>query len=172
MAESRFLPTALVVMGVSGCGKSTVGELLGRHFDWPFRDGDSFHSAANVAKMHAGIPLTDEDRWPWLASIAAWIAELRGQGKHGIIACSALKRVYRNALRDGHNDVRFVFLEGSMELIAARLAKRKNHYMPSSLLASQFATLEPLGADENPITVSIDQEPEEIAGDALRKLIQ
>ena len=172
MAESRSLPTALIVMGVSGCGKSTVGELLGQHLDWPFRDGDSFHSAANVAKMHAGIPLTDEDRWPWLASIAAWIAELRGQGRHGIVACSALKRTYRDALRDGHDDVRFVFLEGSMELIAARLAKRKNHYMPPSLLASQFATLEPPGADENPITVSVDQEPEGIAADALHKLIQ
>jgi gluconokinase len=172
MAESRSLPTALIVMGVSGCGKSTVGELLGQHLAWPFRDGDSFHSAANVAKMHTGIPLTDEDRWPWLAAIAAWIAELRGQGQHGIVACSALKRVYRDALRDGHDDVRFIFLEGNMELIAARLAKRKNHYMPPSLLASQFGTLEPPGTDENPITVSIDQEPEGIAADALHKLIQ
>lgn len=170
MAESSSLPTALIVMGVSGSGKSTVGESLGDRLDWPFRDGDSFHSPANVAKMHAGIPLTDEDRWPWLAAIAAWIAELRRQGRHGIVACSALKRTYRDALRDGHDDVCFVYLDGSKELIAARLARRKDHFMPSSLLDSQFATLEPPGPDEGPITVSIDQEPAGIVADAMRNL--
>jgi gluconokinase len=170
MAELSTLPTALIVMGVSGCGKSTVGEGLGKRLAWPFRDGDSFHSPANVAKMHAGIPLTDEDRWPWLAAIAAWIAELRAKGEHGIVACSALKRVYRDALRDGHEDVRFVFLQGSKELIASRLAARKDHFMPPSLLDSQFATLEPPGADEKPIAVSIDQPAEGIVADAIRQL--
>jgi gluconokinase len=170
MAESSSLPTALIVMGVSGCGKSTVGEGLSERLGWPFRDGDSFHSPANVAKMHAGIPLTDEDRWPWLAAIAAWIAELRGRGEHGIVACSALRRVYRDALRDGHDDVRFVYLEGSKELIASRLALRKDHFMPPSLLDSQFATLEPPRGDERPITVSIDQPPGGIVDDAIRQL--
>jgi gluconokinase len=170
MAQSRSLPVALIVMGVSGCGKSTVAEKLGRHLGWPFRDGDSFHSPANVAKMHRGIPLTDEDRWPWLSAIAAWIAELRAQGAHGIVACSALKRVYRDALRDGHGDVRFVYLNGTKALIAARLAARKDHFMPPSLLDSQFAALEPPGPDEKPITVSIDQEPGGIVADALKQL--
>ncbi|WP_245196904.1 MULTISPECIES: gluconokinase [Labrys] len=164
------LPTALIVMGVSGAGKSSIGERLGLRLGWAFRDGDSFHPPANVAKMHAGIPLTDEDRWPWLAAIAAWIDELRGAGQHGVVACSALKRGYRDALRDGHADVRFVFLEGSADVIAARLAKRKDHFMPPSLLASQFATLEPPGPDEAPITVSIDAEPDAIVADALHQL--
>ena len=164
------LPTALIVMGVSGAGKSSIGERLGLRLGWTFRDGDSFHPPANVAKMHAGIPLTDEDRWPWLAAIAAWIAELRGAGQHGVVACSALKRAYRDALRDGYADVRFVFLEGSAEVIAARLAKRKDHFMPPSLLASQFATLEPPGADEAPISVSIEAEPDAIVANALHQL--
>ena len=120
--------------------------------------------------MHAGTPLTDEDRWPWLAAIAAWIAEARGRGGHVIVTCSALRRVYRDALRDGHQDVRFVFLEGSKELIASRLAKRKNHFMPPSLLDSQFATLEPPGADESPLTVSIGPTPDAIAAAVLDKL--
>ena len=170
MAVSSSLPTALIVMGVSGSGKSTVGQDLSEQLGWPFRDGDSFHSPANVAKMHAGIPLTDEDRWPWLAAIAAWIAEHRSNGQRGIVACSALKRVYRDALRDGHADVRFVYLVGSKGLIAARLAERKDHFMPPSLLDSQFATLEPPDADEKPITVSIDQPPEGIVADAIRQL--
>lgn len=170
MAKLSSLPSALIIMGVSGCGKSTVGEGLGERLGWPFRDGDSFHSPANVAKMHAGIPLTDEDRWPWLAAIASWIAELRAKGEHGIVACSALKRVYRDALRDGHEDVRFVYLQGSKDLIASRLAARKDHFMPPSLLDSQFATLEPPGPDEKPIEVSIDQLPEGIVADAMRQL--
>ena len=159
-----------IVMGVSGSGKSTVGEILSEKLAWPFRDGDSFHSPANVAKMHAGIPLTDEDRWPWLAAIAAWIDGQRRQGKHGIVACSALKRVYRDALRDGHGDIRFVYLHGSYDLIAARMAARKDHFMPPALLASQFATLEPPGGDENPIPAAIGPEPEDIVEDVLRHL--
>jgi gluconokinase len=170
MPDEKALPTALIVMGVSGSGKTTVAEILAEKLGWPFRDGDDFHPPANVAKMHAGTPLTDEDRWPWLAAIAAWIAEARGRGGHVIVTCSALKRVYRDALRDGHADVRFVYLEGTKELIASRLAKRKNHFMPPALLDSQFATLEPPAADEAPLTVSIGPTPDEIAAAALEKL--
>jgi len=170
MPDEKSLPTALIVMGVSGSGKSTIAEILAGRLGWPFRDGDEFHPPANVAKMHAGMPLTDEDRWPWLAAIAAWIAEAREKGEHVIVTSSALRRVYRDALRDGHGDVRFVFLEGSKDLIATRLAKRKNHFMPPSLLDSQFATLEPPGADEAPLTVSIGPVPDEIAA-VIEKLI-
>ncbi|WP_448951447.1 gluconokinase [Labrys neptuniae] len=164
--------TAIIVMGVSGSGKSSIGERLSAGLDCPFRDGDSFHPPANIAKMHAGIPLTDEDRWPWLAAIAAWIGALRAAGEHGVVACSALKRAYRDALRDGHQDVLFVYLEGSAELIAARLAERKDHFMPPSLLASQFAALEPPGPDEVPITVSIEATPDAITADVLHRLNQ
>lgn len=169
---SASLPTALVVMGVSGSGKSTVGERLAVRLGWSFRDGDGFHPPANVAKMQAGMALTDEDRWPWLAAIAAWIAELRAAGQHGVVACSALKRSYRDALRDGHADIRFVYLDGSAELIATRLAARKDHFMPPSLLASQFATLEPPGRDEVPITLAIEGTPDEIALAALDHLVR
>ncbi|MDQ0391691.1 gluconokinase [Labrys monachus] len=164
------LPTALIVMGVSGSGKSTIAELLAAELGWPFRDGDDFHPPENVAKMHAGTPLTDEDRWPWLAAIAAWIEEARRRGGHVIVTCSALRRIYRDALRDGHGDVRFVYLEGTKDLIASRLAKRKNHFMPPALLDSQFATLEPPGADEAPLAVSIGATPDEIAAMVLEKL--
>jgi gluconokinase len=164
------LPTALIVMGVSGCGKSTVGEVLAHRLAWPFRDGDDFHPAANVEKMRAGIALTDQDRWPWLAAIAAWIGELRLSGRHGIVACSALKRAYRDALRDGHADVRFVHLTGGRALIASRLAARTGHYMPPSLLDSQLATLEAPAADENAVTVSIAPPPDGIAAAVLERL--
>ena len=162
--------SAIIVMGVSGCGKSTVAGLIAQALALPFRDGDSFHPASNVEKMRAGIPLTDEDRWPWLAAMAAWIESHRGRGETVVLACSALKRVYRDALRAGHDDVRFVFLKGTKEEIAARLAARKGHYMPPSLLDSQLATLEPPSADERPITVSIMATPEAIAAEALAQL--
>lgn len=157
-------------MGVSGCGKSTVGEMLGKRLDWPFRDGDGFHPPANVEKMRSGTPLTDEDRWPWLAAIAAWIAERRVAGEHGIIACSALRRIYRDALRDGHRDLRFVHLTGSRALIAGRLGARKGHYMPSSLLDSQFATLEVPAADEDAIAVPVAAAPGTIVEEVLQSL--
>jgi gluconokinase len=163
-------PTALIVMGVSGCGKTTVGRLLGDRLDWPFRDGDGFHPPANVEKMRAGVPLTDADRWPWLAAIAAWIEDRRQTGGHGVIACSALRRIYRDVLRAGHHDVRFLFLEGERTLIAARLAARKGHYMPPALLDSQLATLEPPSAEENAIAVSIVPSPEAIAAEILQRL--
>lgn len=157
------MPHGLVVMGVTSSGKSTIAEAFAERFGWAYRDGDDFHSPQNVEKMRAGIPLTDEDRWPWLRAIAAWLAEHREGGRHALVACSALKKAYRDILTGGNPDeVRIVYLEGSRELIAARMAKRKNHYMPSSLLDSQLATLEAPGAEEKPITVPIDGTPDDM----------
>jgi carbohydrate kinase (thermoresistant glucokinase family) len=149
-------------MGVSGCGKTTVARLLGDRLGWEVAEADSFHSPANIAKMRAGTPLTDEDRRPWLASIAHWIDAALAQGKPGVITCSALKRRYRDVIVGGRKGVRLVYLKGSYELIAQRLAARKHEYMPSSLLASQFEALEEPQADENPIVVSIELSPEAI----------
>lgn len=164
------MPTAVIVMGVSGCGKSTVGQALASRLGWDFRDGDAFHPAANVAKMRSGAPLTDDDRWPWLDAIATHAAELEAAGGHVVIACSALKRAYRDRLHASGARIRFVHLAGSYELIDARMTARVNHFMPPSLLASQFATLEPPGPDEAAITVSIDAPPEEIVATALAAL--
>jgi carbohydrate kinase (thermoresistant glucokinase family) len=161
------MPHGLVVMGVSGSGKSTVAELFARRYGWTYRDGDSFHSPQNVEKMRAGTPLTDEDRWPWLHAIAAWLAENREAGRHALVSSSALKRAYREILvGEQPGEVRIVFLDGSRELIAARMAKRKNHYMPTTLLESQFRTLEPPQAEERAITLSVEARPDEIV-DAL-----
>ncbi|HSY15696.1 MAG TPA: gluconokinase, partial [Jatrophihabitantaceae bacterium] len=135
-------PVIAVVMGVSGTGKSTIAALLASKLGWPMAEGDDFHSAANVAKMHAGHPLTDEDRWPWLHSIADWIGERERAGDGGVVTCSALKRAYRNLLVDGHPDVRFVCLVGSRALLADRIGHREGHFMPASLLDSQLDTLE------------------------------
>ena len=157
----------LVVMGVSGCGKSTIGALLASHLRWEFEDADWFHPASNVDKMHNGIPLTDRDRWPWLDAIAAWIDETRRSGGHGVIACSALKRSYRDVLIGDRADVRLVYLKGDESLIARRLATRHEHFMPPSLLRSQFEALEEPRPDENPVIVSIEPQPREIAGRIL-----
>jgi gluconokinase len=163
-------PCALIVMGVSGSGKSTVAEVLAKHLGWRCEDGDKFHPASNVAKMSAGQPLTDEDRWPWLKAIAAEIARTCAAHDHAVVACSALKRAYRKVLLNGRSDVRFVFLDGTETLIASRLAARKGHFMPAGLLASQFRTLELPGADERPFRVSIDAPIEAIVDDILRQL--
>jgi gluconokinase len=160
------LPFAIVVMGVSGCGKSTVASRLAERLRWDFAEADSFHSAANVQKMQSGTPLTDADRWPWLDAIAAWIEGKRLEGRHCIVACSALKRVYRERLAHGHSDVRFVYLKGSYETIAARMAGRSGHYMPLSLLKSQFDALEEPAADENATTLPIERPPDDLV-DAL-----
>lgn len=164
------LPCALVVMGVAGSGKSSVGEALGRRLGWRYEDGDSFHPEANVAKMHAGTPLTDEDRWPWLQAIAAEIERCRQAGEHIIIACSALKKAYRDVLVHGRDDIRMVFLNGSHDLVADRLSHRKGHFMPAALLDSQFATLEPPSPEERPVTVSIDAPIELIVDRVLQQL--
>ena len=132
----------VVVMGVTGCGKSTVGAALGERLGWRFLDADDFHPPANVAKMAAGIPLTDDDRWPWLDRIADELASVLARGGNAVLACSALKAAYRDRLARA-GDVRFVHLRGNLATIAARLAVRKHRYMPASLLASQYATLEP-----------------------------
>jgi len=147
---------ALIVMGVSGSGKSTIAKGLADRLGWRFEDGDGFHPPSNVAKMSAGHPLTDEDRWPWLQAIADEIDRVSAAGGRVVIACSALKRAYRNVLVHGRDDIRIVYLDGSQELIRARMTARKDHFMPPTLLDSQFATLEPPGPDENPLRVSID----------------
>jgi len=157
-------------MGVSGSGKSTIADQLAERLGWRFEDGDRFHPASNVAKMSAGQPLTDEDRWPWLQAIADEIDRVCQTGAHAVIACSALKRAYRDILVHGRDDVRIVYLKGTQALIADRLAVRKNHFMPSGLLDSQFKTLEPPAASENPVTVSIDGPVDAIVDDIVRQL--
>jgi gluconokinase len=152
----------VVVMGVSGSGKTTVGVELAKALGWRFQEGDALHPAANVEKMRHAIPLTDEDRWPWLDAIAAVIDGWRATGEHGVLACSALKRSYRDVIIGGRGDVALVYLQGSKELIAARMAARHDHFMPVALLDSQFATLEEPGAEERPIVVSIDQSAADI----------
>lgn len=143
----------LVIMGVSGCGKSSVGQALADRLGIPYRDGDDLHPAANVAKMRAGTPLTDDDRWPWLDRVAQVLA----REAPVIVGCSALRRAYRDRLRGGAGGpVRFVHLAGSREVIAARMALRRGHYMPLTLLDSQFAALEPPGPDEA-LTIDINQ---------------
>jgi gluconokinase len=162
---------AIVVMGVSGAGKSTVGRLVAARLDCPFRDADSFHPAVNIEKMSRGEPLTDDDRWPWLRAIAEWIAEHRAAGTTCVATCSALKRRYRDLITDGQRaDVRLVYLKGGFDLIAARLAARKGHFMPPALLRSQFDALEEPAADEHAVTAPIDAAPEEIAADIVRAL--
>jgi gluconokinase len=143
----------VILMGVSGCGKSSVGEGLSARLGLPYRDGDDLHPAANVEKMRTGIPLTDADRWPWLDRVAGVLA----RDAPVIVGCSALRRAYRDRLRAGAGGpVHFVHLSGSRDLIAARMTGRKGHYMPASLLDSQFAALEPPGPDEA-LTIDIDQ---------------
>ena len=142
----------VVVMGVTGCGKSTVGSALAARLGWRFLDADDFHPPANVEKMRTGVPLDDDDRWPWLDRVATELAAIAGRGEGAVLACSALKEAYRARLRAA-GDVRFVHLAGDAATIAARLEARRHRYMPASLLASQFAALEPPGPDENPIIV-------------------
>lgn len=163
-------PCALVVMGVSGSGKSTIAEHLAARLGWRYVDGDLFHPPSNVAKMSAGHPLTDEDRWPWLRAIAAEIDRLAAAGTRAVVACSALKRAYRDILVHGRDDVSIVFLNGTKDLIAKRLDARKGHFMPPGLLDSQFNTLEPPQPNERPVTVSIDASVDGIVDDIVRQL--
>ena len=144
-------------MGVSGCGKTTVGERLADRLGWSYREGDALHPPENVAKMAGGTPLTDADRMPWLAAVAAWIDARRAAGKSGVISCSALKRSYRQTLIGDRPDVRLVYLQGTRDQLAARLAGRTSHFMPAGLLDSQLATLEEPTAVERPLVVTIDQ---------------
>ena len=154
--------TTLVVMGVSGSGKTTTALELVRLLGWDYAEGDDFHPAANVEKMRSGHPLDDDDRWPWLRSLAAWIGGHEQEGRPAIVTCSALKRSYREILTDGHDDVGFVYLKGAKDLIAERLAARKGHFMPPQLLDSQMAALQEPEADEPSMVIAIDATPDDI----------
>jgi gluconokinase len=162
--------TVVLVMGVSGSGKTTVADGVARRNAWRLVEGDKFHPPANVAKMSAGIPLTDDDRWPWLAAIAREIDAIRARGESAVVASSALKRAYRDVLIGSRPDVVLVYLRGSKDLIAARMAARRNHFMPPALLDSQFATLEEPAEDEHPVVVSIEAPPDAIVDEVVRKL--
>jgi carbohydrate kinase (thermoresistant glucokinase family) len=163
-------PCVLILMGVSGTGKTAVAEALVARLHWTFQEGDEMHPPENVAKMHDGTPLTDADRWPWLDRIAAWIDARLTAGENGIVTCSALKRAYRDRLIGARQGVRLVYLHGSRELLAARLAARKGHFFPAKLLDSQLATLEPPGADEDAISLDVAASPDELARQAIAGL--
>lgn len=155
----------LVVMGVTGAGKSTVGTLIAERLGLEFHDADAFHPPANIAKMSSGQPLTDADRWPWLDAIGAHLAAHRAEGC--VVTCSALKRAYRDRLREAAPGLRFIHLHGDMALVAARQAARQGHFMPPSLVASQFATLEPPAAEERVIVLDVAATPEQLAQAAI-----
>jgi gluconokinase len=161
-------PPVLVIMGVSGCGKSTIAGILAGQLGWDLEEGDDLHPIENVEKMASGQPLTDEDRWPWLDTVASWIFEHILAGTPGIITCSALKKKYRDVLRQ--KNVTFVHLTGSKDQIERRLTARLNHYMPPSLLDSQIAALEPPGQDEKVLLVEGGRKPTEEADEIISRL--
>jgi carbohydrate kinase (thermoresistant glucokinase family) len=163
-------PLVLVLMGVSGSGKTTVARLIAERLHWAFEEGDALHPPANVAKMAAGHPLDDDDRAPWLGKVADWVDARLDAGESGVITCSALKRKYRALIDRRGERVEFVYLHGSPELVASRLAARQGHFMPSSLLASQFDTLEEPAADEPVIRVEIAGTPDSVADAVLQTL--
>jgi gluconokinase len=161
-------PPLVVVMGVSGSGKTTVGAALAQRLRVPFADADDFHPAANIAKMSAGIPLTDDDRQPWLTTIGAWLADHTATG--GVASCSALKRAYRDVLTQAAPSVFFVHLHGDPDVIAARVAGRPGHFMPTALVESQFATLEPLESDEPGAVLDVAQPVDDLVTQSLSLL--
>jgi ribose 5-phosphate isomerase A len=166
----RGTPPVLVIMGVSGSGKSTVAKELAARLGWTFEEGDTLHPQANVAKMRAGAALTDADRQPWLEAVAAWIDGQRARKQPGIITCSALKRAYRRIVIGDRPEARLVYLRGGRDLIAQRLSGRSGHFMPASLLQSQIDTLEEPRPDEDSLTVDIGAPPGEIADEIIRQL--
>jgi gluconokinase len=173
-ASSIVLPVAkpvvLVIMGVSGCGKTTVAAILAGRLRWPFEEGDALHPQSNVDKMKAGHALTDADRAPWLKKVADWVAQRLDSGEDGIITCSALKRSYRDVIGAARSGVVFVYLAGSRETIASRLTARHGHFMPSSLLDSQFADLQEPSVDEAAIRVDVGPTPASIAQTVVERL--
>ena len=160
----------VAVMGVSGSGKTTIGRALAERLGWPFQEGDALHPPANVEKMSHGIPLTDEDRWPWLRKVAEWIDGQLARGQPGIITCSLLKQSYRRLVIDHRDGVRLLYLRGDQQVIAQRMADRKGHFMPASLLRSQFETLEEPGPAERPLVVEVHGAVADTVDDAMRAL--
>jgi gluconokinase len=167
---NRLGTMILIVAGVSGSGKSTVGARLAGRLGWPFADADDFHPAANVAKMRAGIPLTDADRWPWLRAVGAWMDERIARGESAVVACSALKRSYRDLLLCGRPEALMVFLVPDREILTRRLAARVGHFFPKQLLASQLRDLEPPGPDERVVRVVPADTPAKTA-DAILAIV-
>lgn len=164
-------PACVVVMGVSGSGKSTVARLLADRFGWPMAEADTFHPEQNIRKMSSGTPLTDADRAPWLAAIRDWIADHAAAGESTVVTCSALKRSYRDVLRQARGArVRFLFLRGTSDVIEQRITSRAGHFMPPSLLRSQFDDLEPLRSDEDGVTADVRATPEHITENATIQL--
>ncbi|RPE35718.1 gluconokinase [Kitasatospora cineracea] len=163
-------PPVVVVMGVSGVGKTTVARLLAARLDLPYAEADDFHPAANIAKMSAGTPLDDRDRQPWLRALGGWLGERAEAGSGGVVTCSALKRDYRDVLRAACPDAFFLHLSGSHDLIGDRLAHRTGHFMPPSLLDSQYAVLEPLQADERGTVLDVDAAPDTLVERAVAAL--
>jgi gluconokinase len=155
-------PHLVVVMGVSGSGKTTLAQGIAAAMGWPFAEGDALHPEANVAKMHAGIPLTDEDRWPWLSAIGTWLDAQIETGRPSVVTCSALRRAYRDVLREGRPEVFFLHLVAGEDLVAGRVSHRTGHYMPPSLLHSQYHSLEPLEPDEPGVVVPVNGSTDEV----------
>jgi gluconokinase len=163
MSHSSPPPQVLVLMGVSGCGKTTVAAIVAGRVGWPFEEGDALHPESNIAKMKAGQPLDDNDRAPWLETVADWVAARLDAGEGGVITCSALKRAYRNRIDRRGTGVTFVYLAGTRQVIGERLAARHGHFMPPALLDSQFADLEEPAPDEPAIRVDLGPSPAELA---------
>ena len=159
---ARDAAPQVIVTGVSGVGKSTIAQGLSRVLGWTYAEGDAFHSAANVATMASGHPLTDDDRWPWLRAIGSWLDEQIEAGRPSVVTCSALRRAYRDLLREGRPQVSFLHLDAGEDLVADRMSHRTDHYMPVSLLHSQYDALEPLQPDEPGVSVTVDGTASEV----------
>lgn len=164
------VPRHVVVMGISGSGKTTIATRLAETLDWRFAEADTFHPAANIEKMTAGTPLTDEDRWPWLESMRIWLTEQAQAGLSTVVTCSALRRSYRDVLTVAEGRVDFVHLLGDTDLILERMKTRSGHFMPGSLLPSQISTLEPLGPEEQGMVLENNGTPDEVASHIITRL--